>query len=256
MSSPAVPSNLIISLSNDKVTIDLAGLPETGIVQWRAAFEVDGIFEEERISRSLDELMISRPELMEPFQCVDVVLLDRPHINIPSHYTKGSQLASIASRHLRVRAGDSLNLDHTGRDACICYTFPSATMQMLKEYYFNITVMHFTSVLWHHLSSNLAFERPEHVVYYHLFDDHLLVLGCKGHQLHFTRTFAIRDAADIVYYAVSCRNLLKAEKHSLLIMADEVNAFDMPVNTILSFDEQLTLPTLHNLLDHYRQCVS
>ena len=256
MSSSAVPSNLIISLSNDKVTLDLSGLPDAGIVQWRTAFEVDGLFEEDKISHSIDELMISRPELLEPFRAVDVLMIDRPHINIPSQYTQPSKLSAIAARHLRARAGDALNLDHTGKGACICYTVPHATIQMLKEYFANITVMHFTSVLWNHLSTYHTSEDRQHVVYIHLFEDRLLVIGAKGNRLHFTKTFAIHDAADIVYYTVSCRNMLKAEKYIQLHMADEVNAFEMPGHTVLKIDEHMTLPALPNLLAAYRQCVS
>jgi len=76
MSEQANLPDLIITLSRDNVMLDLSALPEEGRTHWKTTFDVDGLFLEEKISRSLDEVLLQNPVLIDHFTCVDVVVID------------------------------------------------------------------------------------------------------------------------------------------------------------------------------------
>src|SRR5687767_10671225 len=127
MSEQANLPDLIITLSRDKVMLDLSALPEEGRTHWKTTFDVDGLFLEEKISRSLDEVLLQNPVLIDHFTCVDVVVIDRPHVAIPKHYIQQQLAATIASKYLRLRAGDALSSDLTSNGTAMCYTLPVST---------------------------------------------------------------------------------------------------------------------------------
>ena len=153
MSEQSNQPDLIITLSRDKVILDLSALPEEGRNHWKTAFDVEGLFLEEKIARSMDEVLLQNPVLIDHFSCVDVVVLDRPHVAIPKHYIQQQQASAIASKYLRLRTGDTLTSDLTSNGVAMCYTLPASTVFMLKEYYSNISITHISSLIWQFLLS-------------------------------------------------------------------------------------------------------
>src|SRR5689334_17112500 len=139
MSSSAAKPDLIISLSRDKVRLNLIENPASGRSAWQTTFEVENIFLEEQIAQSLDSILLQHPPLIEHFPCVGIVVLDRPNIYLSRKYLGNGDLGEIASRHLRLRVGDTLNTDSTENDTVFCYSLPTNTLLMLKEYYANIS---------------------------------------------------------------------------------------------------------------------
>src|SRR5690349_4471804 len=149
MPATATQPDLIISLSQDKVRLKLVEDPQSGRTAWETSFDVDHIFLEDQISSSLDRIMLENPVLIDDFPCVEIIMLDRPNICVSGQYQDEGQLGQIASRHLRKRIGDTLASDPSENNAVICYTVPTGTLTMLKEYYANAGCCHLASVLWH-----------------------------------------------------------------------------------------------------------
>lgn len=255
MSEQAHLSDLIITLSRDKVMLDLSGLPEEGRTHWKTTFNVEGLFLEEKISRSLDEVLLQNPVLIDHFSCVDVVVIDRPHVAIPKHYIQQHQAATIAAKYLRLRAGDSLSSDVTSNGTAMCYTLPVSTVFMLKEYYSNIHITHISSLVWQYLSANQQAQNAS-VTYYCVLHHTLVVLSAENDKLIFSKNFNITDDSDALYYALACRRLLKSKQHVLINIDQEKNEVELYEDSALKIDSSMTLPSLHILLSQHKACVS
>ncbi|MEO6131078.1 MAG: DUF3822 family protein [Saprospiraceae bacterium] len=249
--------DLIISLSQDRVKVNLSGNTETGRAAWQTSFKVDSIFLEEQIASSLDSALLENPSLMDQFQCVEVVVLDRPNICLPQHYLDSGILGDIAAKYFRLRAGDTLTTDPSENEAVICYTLPTKTMTMLKEYYANINCHHLTTVLWSNFSSQQIHpEKDSTRLYIILASETLILLGEKNKKLNFSKTFNIRDEADLVYYSIACSRMLKAKENWFVTIADEKGKFVMPDDSLFRIDHQLSLPSLQMLMSQYKVCES
>jgi hypothetical protein len=254
--SAANPSDLIISLSHDKVTLNLIELPEKHRSQVKATFGVDSIFLEEQMAKSMDQVLTDHPSLIDQFSCVDIIVMDRPNVNIPRFYTQNATAAEIASRYLRVRKGDTLATDDSGHDSVFCYTMPIGTLQMLKEYYSNVRLTHLSSLVWNTLSGYQQNLQNETLTYYIVLENILVVLASKNGKLIFSKNVRISDEADLFYYTIACGRMLKSTLHWLVSIENEDFSYEMPGESILKIDQHLMLPALHILMAQYKECVS
>lgn len=254
MSSAASQPDLIIALSRDKVSLNLSANAK-GRNNLNKSFEVDGMFMEEQISQSLDQILTENPVLIDQFPCVEIILIDRPNITMPGQYAANEKLAEIASRHLRLRAGDTLTTDSTGDKFILCYTMPTDTLQMLREYYANVGVTHLSSVLWQYISNQL-FVRDKTITCFTIIYNTLIVLTSEQGKLIFSKNFNIRDKADLFYYAMACSRMMKSTEQWLITIENEENAFEMPGDSILKMDQHLSIPSLHVLMSQYKPCGS
>ena len=255
MSSAAGQPDLIIALSRDKVSLNLSANSAQGRNNLIRSFEVDDIFLEEQISQSLDQVLTENPVLIDQFPCVEIILIDRPNITMPATYTDTQKMAEIASRYLRLRKGDTLTSDATGEKSILCYTIPTDTLQMLREYYANTGVTHLSSVVWQALSSrqnNLDTTRTYFTIIYNT----LIVLASENGKLTFSKNFTIRDEADLIYYAIACSRMLKSKEQWFITIENEEPAFEMPGDSVIKIDQQLSLPSLHVLMAQYKPCES
>ena len=256
MSSTANHPDLIISLSRDKVFLDLLPNSEQGRESLKTSFDVSGLFLEEQISRSLDELLIANPVLIDHFPCVEIVLIDRPNVNVPLHYMESAKAAEIASRYLRLRNGDTLSSDKANEDSVLCYTMPTDTLQMFKEYYINCRLTHMSSLLWQTLSGYQQELSGRSMACFTIIHDILIVFASKNGKLVFTKNFNIRDEADLFYYSIACSRMLKSDVQWMISVENEDSSYEMPGESILKIDQRLSFPSIHSMIAQYKQCVS
>jgi len=256
MSSTANLPDLIISLSRDKVFLNLSALPEQGRDPLKTSFEVDGLFLEEQISAAFDQLLLANPVLIDHFPCVEIILIDRPNVNIPLHYIENAEAAEIASNYLRLRIGDSLSTDPASSDSVLCYTMPSDTMQMFKEYYVNCRLTHISSILLQALKGYENEIEKQSITFFTVVNDILIVLATRNGKLIFSKNFNIRTEADLFYYAIACSRMLKSESHWMISIENEETSYDMPGESILKIDQRISFPSLHVLISRYKQCES
>ncbi|HZV71797.1 MAG TPA: DUF3822 family protein [Saprospiraceae bacterium] len=257
MSTTTIQPDLIISLSQDRVRLSLSENSSLGRSGWQASFKVDSLFLEDQISRSLDSALLENPTLMEEFSCVEIIILDRPNICVSKHYADQGKLGEIASRYLRLRTGDSLATDPSENDALICYTVPTETLTMLKEYYADIGCHHFSTLLWNHFLTQLA--RPSHDetrLYLTLTGDLLIILAEKNNKLIFSKNFEIKEIGDLYYYSIACSRMLNASENWLVMIEEEEEKYEMPGDSILKIEKRLRLPSLDVLMVQYKVCVS
>jgi len=257
MSTQTNPPELIISLSRDKVRLQLMEDPTSGRAPWESVFPVYNTFLEDQVAHALDTAMMQNPSLMELFQNVEVLVIDRPNICIPEYYKNNGMLQGIAGRYLRLRAGDTLTTDHTSGDTVIAYTLPTDTINVLREYYATVGQVHLTSVLWSAINlQDNAVSKESAGLFFYLSGNTLLVLGETAGKLTFSKNFYIQDQSDLAYYAVACSRLLKLKENWLVVIGDEAPPFDMPRVPDFAIDRQLKLPALHTLIASHRSCES
>lgn len=245
--------DLIISLSHDKVIMDLSSLPEEGRSHWKTSFSVEGLFLEEKIAHALDEVLLQNPVLVDHFPCVEVVVLDRPHVTMPKQFMYQDQAILIASKYLRLRSGDTFSADLSGNNTALCYTVPTSTLYMLKEYYNNISVTHISSLVWQYLSKSTD-NTESSICFFGLIHNTLLVISQEKGKLCFSKTFNLTDDADLMYYAVSCSRMLKSQQHSFFTIENEEMQFEFPMDSLIKIDNNISLPSLHKLLSQYKAC--
>ena len=255
MLSTANQPDLIISLSRDRVTLELSALPDIGRSYWKTSFDVESIFLKDQISHSIDKVLFDNPVLLDHFNCVEIIVLDRPNVTIPFRYLENGGAVDIASRYLRPRTGDTLNADTLNNDSVFCYTMPTETLKMLKEYYANINVTHLCSVLWKAISAHENFLQ-EAVTYYTTIGNTLNVLASKNDKLLFSKNFNIQEEEDLVYYVIACSRMLQSNEHWLVTIENKESIFKIPDDTFLKIDNHLSLPSLHTLLAQYKPCGS
>ena len=257
MSNPANPPELIISLSRDKVGVHLLEHPQSGRAGWKSTFPVVGSFLEDQISNALDSALYLNPSLIDHFQDVAVVLLDRPNICVPQFYAGREQLPEIASRYLRVRSGDTLSSDFTSGNLAIAYCVPTKTISLIREYYSSSDQVHLISVLWNAINQLTApTEDQPSRLFYLVTGSVLIIIGETNGQLTFSKSFSIQDQGDVAYYVIACARMLKPTENWLLTIKDEEATFNVPNDNYFKLHHRLELPDLHTLIATHRSCGS
>lgn len=257
MSNPVNPPELIISLSRDKVGVHLLEKPESGRIGWKSNFPVSGGFLEEQISNALDSALYLNPSLIDHFHNVAVVVVDRPNVCVPQFYATGGRLSEIASRYLRVRAGDTLSSDLATGDNVIAYCVPAETINLIREYYSNTDQVHLTSVLWNAIKKLVTSADGKHSrLFYLITGNALVIIGETDGQLTFSKSFYIQDQGDVAYYAIACASMLKPKENWLLTIQGEEVSFSMPEDTYFRLHQRHELPDLHTLIATHRSCGS
>jgi hypothetical protein len=248
---------LIISLSRDKVRLQLLEMPGSGRAPWESTYEVTGVFLEDQISYALDTALMQNPFLLEHFDRVEVLVLDQPNICLPKHYVTNGQFSEIARRYLRERAGDTLIADAGTRDSVIAYSIPTSTLTMLREYYSNAVHLHMTSVLWtsiQNLDQILSTDTSRLFIF--PIGNTLILLGESSGKLCFSKTFYIQDQTDLLYYAMACSRMLRVKENWHITLINEVSLFEMPKAPHFTIHHHLELPPLHALIASHRLCES
>ena len=253
MSIPANPPELIISLSSDRVRLQLPEQKETGIPAWASSFPVKGVFLEDQISDALDTALVQNPSLMEQYQDVAILVVDRPNICVPQFYADQDKLQEIASRYLKVRAGDTLSSDPIPGETVIAYCVPSGTINVLKEYYSGAEHVHMSSVLWtaiNQLVLPASADKPR--LFFLVTGNTLVLIGETAGKLTFSRCFFVQDQSDIAYYALACSRMLQPAEHWLLTIKDERPSLEFPQIEYFNLHHQVELPELHTLIARHR----
>ena len=257
MSNPVNPPELIISLSRDKVGVHLLEKPQSGRLGWKSHFPIVAEFMEDQISNALDTALYLNPSLMDHFQDVAIVVVDRPNVCVPRFYAGGDKLPEIASRYLRIRSGDMLSSDFITGDIAIAYCVPAGTINLIREYYSNSDQVHLTSVLWNAINKLAAPTGDLHSrFFYFVTGSVLIIIGETGGQLTFSKSFYIKDQGDVAYYAIACARMLKPKENWLLTLKDEEVSFEIPGETSFRLHHRLELPDLHTLIATHRSCGS
>ncbi len=248
---------LIISLSQDKVKVHLMALPHKRLNDWKTSFPITGAFVSDQVSRALDLALTENPDLIDHFPCVYLVLMDRPNLQMPAYLRENGKLAEVASRHLRVRIGDSLSIDEASENSLICYSLPKETLYVLQEYYRSIGSIHIVSLLWKAILDTIGDSSSVPAgMYGTLIGNVLFVLANRNDKLMFSKHFTIRDQGDVQYYTIACKRLLKSEQLYWITIRDEFSSFQEPRDEFIRFDEHLSFPSLAELLASYKPCVS
>ena len=257
MPETSSPPELIISLSHDKVNVQLMAFPHKRLNTWKTSFPISGAFVSDQVSRALDLALSENPDLIDHFPCVYLVLMDRPNLQMPAYLKENGKLAEVASRHLRVRIGDSLSVDEASENSVICYSLPKETLNVLQEYYRSIGSIHIVSLLWKAILDSMKTQPLQHSgLYGALIGNVLFILGNRDGKLMFSKHFTIRDQGDVEYFSIACKRLLKAEKLYWITIRDEFSSFTEPRDLYIRFDEHLSFPSLADLLATYKPCVS
>jgi hypothetical protein len=253
MSITANPPELIISLSHDRVRVQLPAKREAGRAAWTSTFPVKGIFLADQISGALDSALAQNPSLIDQFEDVAILVMDRPNVTIPQCYADQDKLPEIAGRYLKVRAGDTLTADSTSGDIVIAYSLPSGTINVLKEYYAGADQVHLTSVIWSAISQmGILSSKDNPRLFFLTTGNTLIVLGeCDG-KLTFSRSFFVHDEGDVAYYALACSRMLKPKEHWLLTILNESTLFELPRDSYFTIHHQIELPELHTLIARHR----
>ncbi len=257
MSTPSNPPELIISLSRDTVRLQLLEHPESGRAYWQSSFPIQGAFLEDQISNALDTALFQNPSLFDPFEQVEIVIIDRPNVCIPQYYLESGQLPQIAGKYLRLSVGDTISTDSNSTDTVIAYTLPSATLHVLREYYSNVSHLHMVSVLWSTLiNRDVVFSNQHSRLYFNITGNTLIVLGeCDG-KLTFSRNFTIHDQGDLMYYSIACSRLLHPREIWHVTIRNESPEFELPQIPHFRFHHHLELPELPTLITQHRLCAS
>lgn len=253
MSFPANPPELIISLSSDRVRLQLPEQQENGKPAWTSSFPVKGIFADDQISNALDAALAQNPSLMDQFKDVAILVVDRPNVCVPQFYADQDKLPEIAGRYLKLRAGDTLSADSIPGDTVVAYSVPAGTINVLREYYAGADHLHLTSVLWtaiHQLVTPSGADSSR--LFFLTTGNTLLIIGETAGKLTFSRSFFVQDQSDIAYYALACSRMLKPTEHWLLTIKDERSSLAFPKDEYFNLHHQLELPELHTLIARHR----
>lgn len=255
VTAAALQPELIISLSHDKVNVHLLAFPHKRLNAWKTSFPISGDFVSDQVSRALDLALAENPDLLDHFPCVYLIVMDRPNLQMPAYLRDNGKLAEVASRHLRMRMGDSLTTDSTSESSLICYSLPRETLVVLKEYYRSIDSIHIVSLLWKAIQdSGKELSSNKLSMFSALIGNMFFVLAGRDHKLIFSKHFVIREQADVEYFSIACKRLLKPEKIYWITIRDEFSSFAEPKDHYIRFDEHLSFPTLADLLAKYKPC--
>jgi hypothetical protein len=258
MPIPANPPELIISLSRDKVGLLLSEHPQSGRKPWRFQCPVQGVFLEEQVSNAMDAALNQNPSLLDHFDDVAILILDRPNLCLPAFYADNGDLPEIAGRYLSIKSGDVLTADAASGDIAIAYSIPSVTIRVLKEYYVTAEQMHMSSVLWNAICQ-LTPEATSGTsrLFFFATENTLFVIGQTAGKLTFSKNFYIREQADLSYYAIACSKMLRPTENWLVTMKEgDFTLADMMTDPNIRIHHRLELPELHTLIARYRSCGS
>lgn len=245
---------LFISLSHDRVTLNLSETQGDDQRFWKDSFEINGLMFDDHISDSLDSKLYQNQALINNFSSVEILLLDRPHVSVPNHFSDHKHLLDIALRHLRPRMGDTLVADKS-KNGTVCYTIPTKALSMFREYYANLSTTHLASVITEQMNS-LIMEFDDSVTCYSLIQNTLIVLSFNERKLKFSKTFTLRNEADLVYYSTACNRMLHTENNLRLSIEGEEQAFKLHNDQLLNLTGTISVPPLHVMMEQYQQCVS
>jgi len=253
LTAAALQPELIISLSHDKVKVHLLAFPDKRLKAWKTSFPISGDFVSDQISNALDLALAENPDLLDHFPCVYLLVMDRPNLQMPAYLKENGKLAAVASRHLRVRMGDSLTVDESADHNLICYSLPKETLNVLQEYYRSIDSIHMVSLLWSAIQDELKDHSSRDAgLYATLINNTLFVLANRNNKLIFSKHFTIRHQDDVEYFTIACKRLLKPGRMHWIIIREEGSAFSEPKDHYIRFDEHLSFPALADLLAKYK----
>lgn len=254
MTASGPSPELILSLSRDQVSIHLLANSEKGYQAWQSTYPVAGLYLHEEIAGILDKALSENPSLFEEFACVHILVRDRPNLLLPGYLRQEGKIAKVASRYLRVRAGDTLKLDETSSDDVVCYSLPKSTVYTVSEYFRDIANVHMVSLLWSEIQQLPV--STEMVAYYCLTGNTLIVLATNQGQLHFSRIIEIHHQEDVQYYVIACNRLLRPNRKINIQLEDDKSPFLMLYSPHTSFDQRLTFASIPTLLQRHVPCVS
>ena len=256
MTSSSDHPELIIALSSDKVTINMPQPDHPDLSALKTSFDIPALFLEEEISLSLDQALLAHPELMDHFSSVEVLVMDRPNVIIPFNSLTQSRLPEIIGRYLRLRSGDMITSDDKQWIDPLWYTFPVSTVLMLREYYANISITHFSSLLWHSLKSFQTVNRQEPTLYLTQIHKSLIIIGEQNGNMFFLKNFPVHHEADIQYYALACSRMLNTLRLCSVSIEHESPPMQWPDDASVRIDQYLYLPSIPTLLARYKECES
>ncbi len=257
MSSVQPTSSLVITLSKGSVGLDFVRSTEAELDAWRSSFQVDGLHSAEQVSGVLDIALMANPVLTDRMEEVLILMVDSPSLII--QYPPGdlNELKGLAAKYLRRRAGDQFQWDAAEGKILNIYTLPEDTFSALREYYAGADILHLNSVIWTAIMKLMGTSGDDELKLYVIpYDHYTLIIGTKGGECLFCKTFYTKENADAAYYALACSRLLQADKNILLTIKDEPawiqpSAINFPV-----FHEQVELPALRQLIASHLSCVS
>lgn len=255
MPDTAQPPELIISLWHNKIGVRLAENPGTGTSEWSGKYPVKGTFMADQISQAMDALLNENEALFSPFDNVALLLMDSPNVAIPEYYT--DQMVDIAGKYLRKRAGDTYVFDEAPGDLLIAYSVPTSTVHLVREYFSKATCVHMTTILWNAINHHVR-ELPEGLtrLFSYSTENALIIIGCTGTEMTFSRAFKIQRQDDIAYYTLACQRLLKASENWLITIRDDNEGLSFPDLPHLPIRHRLELPDLKTLIAGSGVCVS
>ena len=256
MPATAAQTDLIIALSRDKLVIDLPAGGGTSMSGWRNEYPIGNLFLSERVAMSMDKALTQQPDLFGQFSSVEIVVLDRPGLPLPKNLLRQFSLTDLCEKYLSLRAGDILRSDAMSEDILICYTFPSETLQVLSEYYANIKMTHFASIIWQAINSSSSTDSKDSNTYFVVFQNLLMVISSTEGKISFLRSFRVQTQSDLYYFMIACGRMLQSKSHWLITIEDDPAKFEMPGSSFLKIDNQVSLPNIHTLAAQYQQCAS
>lgn len=256
MIPPGNAPELILSLSRDQVEIHLLENREKGVASWQASYPIRGLYLDDEIANVLDKALLENPALFDEFTCVHLLITDRPNILLPLYLKKEGKVASVAARHLRVRAGDALKLDKNSGDL-IGYSLPRTAYFTVREYFSDIANIHLVSLLWKEMqSSGLIADYHQKTLFYCLAGKSLIVLATEEGRLYFSRIIEIHHQDNVQYYVIASNRLLKPISRISIQLQDDRSPFYMLYSPHISVDKRITFPSVPNLLQRHFPCAS
>ena len=257
MSSVQPTSSLVITLSKGSVGLDFVRHSDAEMDAWRSSFQVDGLHAAEQVSGVLDIALLANPILTDRMEEVLILMVDSPSLLIQHPPGDIDALKGLAAKYLRRRAGDQFQWDTAEGKILNIYTLPEDTFSALREYYAEADILHLTSIIWTAIHTMVT-EAGENEVRMNVipYDHYVLIIGTKGNECLFCKTFYAKENSDAAYYALACSRLLQTNKNILLTIKDEPawiqpSAIDFPV-----FHEHIELPALRQLIASHLSCVS
>ncbi len=258
MTDPANLPELIIALSRDKVRLQLLADKDAGREDWSAIYPIEALFMEDQLSLAFDHALNTNPSLMDHFDRVEVVLVDRPNLCLPKRYAENDQWPEIAERYLRYRNGDALIADAVpSSNAILAYQVPIRTINLIHEYYAKADHLHLTTVVWSAIDDHIK-KLPSVGLrlFYLVTGDSLIILGESGGHMTFTKTYFVSDSKDLHYYILACNKLMQPVENWAVTVDNEPNDFMVNELPDFTFDQTLPLAELRTLIARHRACAS
>lgn len=250
MTISGTASELMITLSRDKVSIHLAAMAGGSNTHPEIAYSLASHFSHDEIVKALDQALSDHPFLLESFTAVKLVFIDQPGITLPLQYIQEGRLEDIASRHLRLRAGDYLTYDISAGNTAFSYTIPKHSLAAIREYYASLSYCHLSSLLWNAISDQVYQDNVQS--YYLVFGNCLTVLSTKHGRIQFFRQFHVRNASDVLYYCIATNRLLRPLQRYAVVVQDTQRAFEIAEHATFIINGYIHLPDFPSLVARYQ----